>query len=429
MTAIILRGDARRLPLPDACVDLIVTSPPYFGLRSYTDGGEHYDGQIGSEATPAEFVAALLDCTREWVRVLKPSGSLFVNLGDKYASGNGGDSHLTELGHRLGSGGGQKSDKSKLRQKPIPGLPPKTLLGLPWRLALACTDQLGLILRRDIIWAKPNGLPESVTDRCRSSHEYVFHLTRQPRYYAAVDEIREPGRPGTQGDHVGEDRKAAGHPMRYGEQTISSGAGIAPHPLGKLPGSVWNIPSQPLTVPPALGVDHFAAFPSELPRRCVLGWSPGGVCVACGEGRRPVVAAEQEHIHTQRRTVAASRIMAQPNGEGAGSGQWDMITRFSDGRAVRETAISGYACACPTPDAATRPAIVLDPFGGTGTPALVASVYGRTGISIDHSADYNRIAAWRTQDPAERCRVIGAPKPPPVLDGQDALFDLAGDTT
>ena len=86
MTAVVLRGDARHLPLPDACVDLIVTSPPYFGLRSYTDGGGHYDGQIGSEATPEEWVAALVACTAEWVRVLKPSGSIFVNLGDKYNS-------------------------------------------------------------------------------------------------------------------------------------------------------------------------------------------------------------------------------------------------------------------------------------------------------------------------------------------------------
>ena len=83
--ATIVRGDARDLPLPDGSVDLICTSPPYFGLRSYSDNGEHYAGQIGSEATPREWVAAMLDCTAEWVRVLKPSGSIFVNLGDKYA--------------------------------------------------------------------------------------------------------------------------------------------------------------------------------------------------------------------------------------------------------------------------------------------------------------------------------------------------------
>ena len=84
MTAVVLRGDARNLPLPDGTVDLIVTSPPYYSLRAYSDNGETYDGQIGSEATPAEYIAALLECTREWIRVLKPSGSLFVNLGDSY---------------------------------------------------------------------------------------------------------------------------------------------------------------------------------------------------------------------------------------------------------------------------------------------------------------------------------------------------------
>ena len=138
MTALVVRADARDLPLPDSCVDLIVTSPPYFGLRSYTDGGEHYAGQIGSEATPAAYVAALIACTREWVRVLKPCGSLWVNLGDKYSSGNGGDSNLTALGQRLGTGGGQKSGQSKRRQLPVPGFDPKSLLGLPWRYALAC---------------------------------------------------------------------------------------------------------------------------------------------------------------------------------------------------------------------------------------------------------------------------------------------------
>ena len=101
--ATIVRGDARDLPLPDGSVDLICTSPPYFGLRSYSDNGEHYAGQIGSEATPREWLAAMLDCTAEWVRVLKPSGSIFVNLGDKYAGPTnprnnmgGGDLHWSE---------------------------------------------------------------------------------------------------------------------------------------------------------------------------------------------------------------------------------------------------------------------------------------------------------------------------------------------
>ena len=130
MRAFILRGDAAHLPLPDASVDLIVTSPPYFGLRSYTDAGEHYDGQIGSEATPRAYLEALWACTAEWVRVLKPSGSLFVNLGDKYSTGNSGQSGLAELGKRW-AGGGHSDGKAKRASAAVPGLPPKTLLGMP----------------------------------------------------------------------------------------------------------------------------------------------------------------------------------------------------------------------------------------------------------------------------------------------------------
>ena len=172
MTAIVLRGDARHLPLPDHSVDLIVTSPPYFGLRSYTDGGEHYDGQIGSEATPAEWLAAMADCTREWVRVLKPEGSLFINIGDKYASGDGSGSQSGfAAGGSYYNGGTATARATRShghsRRKLEIGAKPKSLLGLPWRYALACTDALGLILRAEIIWAKPNGLPESVTDRVR----------------------------------------------------------------------------------------------------------------------------------------------------------------------------------------------------------------------------------------------------------------------
>lgn len=166
MTALVVQGDAAHLPLPDASVDLICTSPPYFGLRSYTDGGVHYSGQIGSEATPAEFLEALWTCTHEWTRVLKPSGSIWVNLGDKYDSGtnsprkNGGD-RLADGRERQAwntcKGGPERATIGRA----------KSLMGLPWRYALGCIDDLGLILRAEVIWSKPNGLPESVTDRVR----------------------------------------------------------------------------------------------------------------------------------------------------------------------------------------------------------------------------------------------------------------------
>jgi DNA modification methylase len=414
VTAVVLRGDARRLPLPDASVDLIVTSPPYFGLRSYTDDGAHYDGQIGSEATPAEWLDALLTCTRDWVRVLKPSGSIFVNLGDKYSTGNSGESGMAKLGERW-AGGGHSDAKAKRKSAAVPGLPPKTLLGLPWRYALACMDQLGLILRRDIIWSKPNGLPESVTDRCRSSHEYLFHLVRQPRYYAAVDEIREP--------HMFPNQsRTKGRSMNGGIRQPEGFASMDPelNPLGKLPGSVWDIPSQPLTVPAALGVDHFAAFPMELPRRCVLGWSPPGVCTACGEGRRPVTETagyarlDRPHLKHDR---PGSRLDRNPD-----TSRMNSTMPYGTG-ASRLAIITGYACACPQPGAPVRPALVVDPFCGTGTTMLTASMLGRIGIGVDMSADYCRLARWRCSDPGERAKALQVPKPPPVPEGQASLFD------
>ena len=322
MSVTILRGDARNLPLPDACVDLIVTSPPYWQLRSYSDNGEHYSGQIGSEPTVQEYLDNLLDCTREWMRVLKPTGNLFINLGDKYGRGTRTTIH----------GGNSKSSYVDAGRPGYcaPTGNDKSLLGLPWRYALACTDELGLILRRDIIWAKPNGLPESVTDRCRSSHEYLFHLTVQPRYYAAVDEIREPHAAASLDRYRYSDSARMGSLVNHDDDSrIGRHQKTNPlgNPLGKLPGSVWEIPASPLKVPDWVGIDHFAAYPPELCRRIILGWSPKeGTC--------------------------------------------------------------------------------LDPFGGTGTTAMTADVLGRNAISVDMSADYCKLASWRTHDPVERAKVL-----------------------
>jgi DNA modification methylase len=374
----IWNADALALPLPDESVDLIVTSPPYFGLRSYTDGGEHYDGQIGSEPTPGEFVDAVIAATAEMTRTLKPSGSIWVNLGDKYGPG-------------------------------------KSLLGLPWRYALRCVDDLGLVLRAEVIWSKPNGLPESVTDRVRRSHEQWFHFTKESRYFSAVDEIREPHAPESAA------RYAAGFkPTKrtVGEDGMSTrgifdGEPSAPNPLGKMPGSVWDVPTQPLKVPARLGIDHFAAFPMEWPRRLIRGWSPSGICVECGEGRRPT---SERTLTVNRKGRQSHRGISAVDGGDVGSLGWE-----------REVAITGYACACDDPTAPTRPAVVLDPFGGTGTTALVAKALGRTGWHVDLSADYCRLAQWRINDPGELARAMQVEKPPAAPEDMDSLLDLLED--
>lgn len=387
MTSMLLRADAKALPLSDASVDLIVTSPPYFALRSYTDGGEHYEGQIGSEATPAEYIAALIECTREWARVLKPSGSMFVNLGDSYYSGKGAPGRTTVDG---------KSEARTVRRAggnpldgPSFGIGRKSLILLPERYRIACVDELGLIARAVIVWAKPNGLPESVTDRVRRAHEDWVHLTKAPRYFAAVDEIRETA--ANPGKNYGANGAGA-TAMRARNTSIDNNAApyAGPNPLGKLPGSVWEIATQPLTVPAELGVDHFAAFPMEWPRRLILGWSPSGICVECGEGRRPVTDA--------RAAQPKDWALAQRGGRSWHSDGDNSTRALGTPASERQRTITGYACKCAEPTAPTRPAVVLDPFGGTGTTALVASVLGRVGISVDLSADYCRLARWRTTD-------------------------------
>lgn len=425
----VIRGDARALPLPDASVDLIVTSPPYWALRSYTDGGAHYAGQIGAEPTPAAYVDALIGCTREWVRVLKPTGSLWINLGDKYTTGGGHTSPGSTPSPLLHSMGTSDEDQRAGHARHYggtvrtpDGFRPKSLIGLPWRYALRAVDDLGLILRAEVIWSKPNGLPESVTDRVRRSHEQWFHLVKQPRYYSAVDEIREP--------HTAPTRVPGRRSMGGRNANLTrtgTGEYVGPSPLGALPGSVWEIATQPLAVPDHLGVDHFAAFPLEWPRRIIAGWSPPGICTACSEGRRPVVEGGGYDPEVLARRGTASQDYSDRTASGKPSPLLSVNLSGPEKDRYRiPHRVTGYACACPEPAAPTRPAVVLDPFGGTGTTALAARALGRNAISVDMSADYCRLATWRCSDPSELARAMGVAKPPPVLDGQtDLLQEIA----
>ena len=379
----LIRGDAIAIPLRDDSVDLVVTSPPYFALRSYTDGGEHYDGQIGSEPTPQAFLEALWAVTAECRRVLKPSGSMWVNLGDKYAGTQPGSRKHTHPRNNGTDANWKRAAPLAAIQAEAPtvafgGVPSKSLMGLPWRYAIGCIDQLDLILRAEVIWSKPSGLPESVTDRVRRSHEQWFMFTKEPRYFAAVDEVREPH---ITGDALTRVRSSN---YRHAGRQVSP-TGTSGNPLGKLPGSVWTIPSEPLKVPDWLGVDHFAAFPQEWPRRIILGWSPSGICVECGQGRRPVVAKEAAPDLAWREVQGRKRDGT--NGLGGSTLGVPALDRA--------TRVTGYACACPEPTAPTRPAVVLDPFGGTGTVAMVARALGRYPVHIDLSADYLKLARWR----------------------------------
>ncbi|MCY1480423.1 DNA methylase [compost metagenome] len=182
----ILVGDCLELlrQMPDQSVHCCVTSPPYFGLRDYG-----VDGQIGLEETPAEFIGRLVEVFREVRRVLRDDGTCWVNMGDSYATGGrgGGGSYMAERGDGAWKGRGEATG---WRSAPA-GLKHKDLMGMPWRLAFALQDD-GWYLRQDIIWHKPNPMPESIRDRCTKAHEYLFLLSKSRRYYFDQAAISEP---------------------------------------------------------------------------------------------------------------------------------------------------------------------------------------------------------------------------------------------
>ena len=264
--------------IEEKSVNTCVTSPPYFGLRDY---GMH--GQIGLEQTPEAFVAKLVEVFREVRRVLRDDGTLWLNLGDSYNSIGGVDAGRSDNQSGVGAGsrqwregaaradGGVRSDGMSRRNRNgthAIGLKPKDLIGIPWLVAFAL-QQDGWYLRQDIIWHKPNPMPESVTDRCTKAHEYVFLLSKSERYYFDAEAIKEP---------VTQSSAA-----RLSQPSLTRQAGSARVP-GKTNGnmkavgntqtrnrrSVWTVTTKPFK-----GA-HFATFPPDLIEPCVLAGAPVG---------------------------------------------------------------------------------------------------------------------------------------------------------
>ena len=243
--------------LPDQSVHTCVTSPPYFGLRDY-----EMEGQIGREDAPDAFVARLVDVFREVRRVLRDDGTLWLNLGDSYASG-GRKTRDTD----------RKLSARESGFRPRDGMTDKQLLGIPWRVALALQAD-GWCLRQDIIWAKPNPMPESVRDRCTKAHEYLFLLSKSPKYYFDVEAIKEPAVGGQTGKAASFKREGSKR-----EQTIPGQAfgthrpdreDVAYNGEKRNRRSVWTVATRPFK-----GA-HFATFPPDLIEPCILAGSPVG---------------------------------------------------------------------------------------------------------------------------------------------------------
>lgn len=365
MSHLLIRGDARRLPLADRSVHCCVTSPPYFGLRDYGTAG-----QIGLEETPDDFVAAMVAVFREVRRVLRDDGTLWLNLGDSYNAYNGNRGRSTSFSlateHALPSlpSGHGLSVKS---------LKPKDLIGIPWRVAFALQAD-GWTLRSEVIWHKPSPMPESVQDRPTKAHETLFLLTKRSDYFYDAEAIKEK----------------ASQPLGIRKQTGQIKATILGHEGGHLGSnygpdnrnarSVWTIASQPY--PGA----HFATMPPRLAERCIkAGTSERGVCPSCGSPWTRVV--ERERLKRERPHSLTKRTGAEGTG--------NACPNDAAGVAVRTRGWEP-SCGC---GGEPLGAIVLDPFAGSGTTLAVAVGLGRRAVGTDLNPEYLGLASRRVSRP------------------------------
>lgn len=409
--------------LPEASVHMACTSPPYWGLRDYGA-----DGQIGLEPTPEEFVAALVAVFREVKRVLRPDGTLWVNLGDSYlGGGRAGKNPEYQRRHTMF---GKEIDGSTTGQFGVPmdvpeGLKPKDLVGIPWRVAFALQAD-GWYLRSDIIWHKPSCMPESVSDRPTRSHEYVFlfaHPDSGGRYFYDAEAVKEPVSAVQPPRRFGrKDYEAAqtdhGH-RGAREVALSTGQGTdtnAGNHYGRVFGghatrnkrSVWTVNPKPYR-----GA-HFAVWPPELVRTMILaGTSTHGVCLTCGAPWARTIDREWcvSTSQTYKRAGVADTHWdkLQPTGR---------IGGFVGGRV--ETVGWEPTCGCVDPGSPV-PATVLDPFSGSATTGMVALQEGRNYIGTDLNAAYLPLAEARVRE--EPPPAVGAE---PSVDGD--VLDLFGGT-
>lgn len=338
MTIKILQGDCREVlrTLPDASVHCCVTSPPYFGLRDYGMAE-----QIGLEQTPAEFVEQLVAVFREVRRVLRDDGTLWLNLGDSYASTAPGTRNAPQTKGSATAADQWANVRPDLRAH---GIKPKDLIGIPWRVAFALQAD-GWYLRQDIIWSKPNPMPESVRDRCTKAHEYVFLLSKSERYFYDLAAMQEPAMPSS---------------IARLSQNVEAQAGSARVP-GKTNGAMKAVGGQ------RSKRDSFKRDDSK--RAEVI---PGQSVGTHREGR-----AESQWDTATRNKRSVWTIATQPFSEA------HFATMAPE---LAETCIKA---GCPIGGT------VLDPFGGAGTTGLVADQLQRDAVLIELNPDYLEISRRR----------------------------------
>ena len=384
----IIQGDciAGMRTLPDACIQTCITSPPYFALRDYSGGEE----EIGQEDTVEGYVQKMVEVFREVRRILRDDGTVWLNLGDSYMSAKGCSPPPQTLGK--GAADGQPKDFVPPNRKDQKGLKDKDLIGIPWRVAFALQAD-GWYLRQDIVWSKPNPMPESVTDRCTKSHEYIFLLSKKKHYYFDHEVIREPaalttyarslrgvsdthknvdGAPGQPPHSMNKPRKnARAFGAKVQEGTKRGDVGNTFVDTGKRnKRSVWTITTKPFR-----GA-HFATYPKDLIEPCVLaGTSEHGCCSKCGAPWERQV----ESTRIARNELPPEDPRYRPN---TYKGAYGEINGKGDA-GYNSTKTLGWAASCKCKDAEVVPCTVFDPFTGSGTTAVVALQHGRNYIGTE----------------------------------------------
>ena len=358
----ILIGDCRATlkQIESGSVHATITSPPYWNLRDYG-----YKGQIGLEKTPKEFIDELVKVFAEVHRVLRDDGTLFVNIGDSYANIGKGGNPENSAGTLLADGNGQA------KYVP-PGLKPKDLCGIPWRLAFALQD-FGWYLRQDIIWHKPAPMPSSVKDRCTTAHEYVFLLSKKPSYYWDWYAISEKGSQATDG-RLSQDVENQNGSDRQPGKTNGTMKAVGADRRNKR--SVWTVNTK------GYSGAHFACFPPKLIETMILAGSPDKCCASCGKG--------------YVREIGTERNPTRPAYKTKTTGDSDIDGNRDPERHVTEYVDLGFyqACECRTDE--TAKSIVLDPFAGSGTTAQVAQENGRQWIMCEANTKYISMIKKRT---------------------------------
>lgn len=382
--------------LPSQSVHCCVTSPPYFGLRDYG-----CKGQIGLEETPTAFVAKLVEVFGEVWRVLRDDATLWLNMGDSYCSSPPGckgvsrSSALNGIGsqsyrERLERGCGTQRDKSK-----IPSIKPKDLIGIPWMVAFALRDA-GWYLRSDIIWHKPNPMPETVTDRPSRQHEHVFLLSKKPTYFYDSVAVKTK----STASSTSRSKYPKNHPKGWHTEAVPISGGTSSNGAIRDEGGMANLRSVwRMSLRPFKGA-HFACFPPALPEKCIkAGTSEKGCCPECGSPWKRVVKKERKATRPGRDTKVTAKMDGDTaTAETNGWNRPNAIGNRDPQRHVTVTETTGWEPGCKCGREDTVSPIVLDPFGGAATTVLVAVRLGRRGICCDLNPEYVDMARKRIQE-------------------------------